>query len=247
MQTSNGEKFINEDVLPQAGDVILDLGCGTGELSALLAKLVGLKGKVFGVDPDRERILLAQKSHFEIPNLSFLEGSDSNFPGMGFPVYDIIFSHLVLQWIPDKERVFSNLYNALKKGGKLTLQYGQNLSQIVSNSFKILNPENEERLSQMILFEPRSVIEKYCESAGFVILKSYECKLQYDIENMEVLLKWLWSTTHGAFDPSLVTEERSQKFQALYSSKNGRPCLDLQREDLFVNRLIAVKQATGPS
>ena len=38
--------FVESDVCPQAGDTILDLGCGTGELSAYLAELVGTEGKV---------------------------------------------------------------------------------------------------------------------------------------------------------------------------------------------------------
>ena len=46
-----------------AGDVILDLGCGTGELSAYLAEPVGPEGKVMGVDPDKERIEMARQSH----------------------------------------------------------------------------------------------------------------------------------------------------------------------------------------
>ena len=105
-QRRNGEIFIEEDVCPRAGDVILDLNCGTGELSALLAKLVGPEGKVVGVDPDRERILLAKESHSEISNLSFLEGNDSNFPGNGVETYDIIFCHMVLHWIKNKQKVF---------------------------------------------------------------------------------------------------------------------------------------------
>ena len=52
----DGEDFIQTDVCPKAGDVILDLGCGTGELSAYLAELVGPRGKVIGVDPDKERV-----------------------------------------------------------------------------------------------------------------------------------------------------------------------------------------------
>ena len=35
-QKVDGETFIQTDVCPQAGDAILDLGCGTGELSAYI-------------------------------------------------------------------------------------------------------------------------------------------------------------------------------------------------------------------
>ena len=54
VQKRIGEDFIQIDVCPQVGDVILDLGCGTGELSAYLAELVGAEGKVIAVDPDKE-------------------------------------------------------------------------------------------------------------------------------------------------------------------------------------------------
>ena len=80
-QKVDGEDFIKTDVCPKAEDVILDLGCGTGELSAKLAELVGPEGMVIGVDPDKERIQLAKESYSQIENLSFVEGSAVNFPG----------------------------------------------------------------------------------------------------------------------------------------------------------------------
>ena len=123
VQNVDGEIFIQTDVCPQAGDAILDLGCGTGELSAYLAELVGPKGKVIGVDPDKERIKLAQDSYSEIQNLSFVEGSASNFPGIGSASYDIIFSNYVIHWIPDKRQIFRNMYESLKAGGKIAIQY----------------------------------------------------------------------------------------------------------------------------
>ena len=59
-QKVDGEDFIQTDVCPNVGDVILDLGCGAGELSSYLAELVGPEGKVIGVDPDNmKRLLLA--------------------------------------------------------------------------------------------------------------------------------------------------------------------------------------------
>ena len=41
LQGESGKRFIQTEVSPQPGDAILDLGCGTGELSAFLAGLVG--------------------------------------------------------------------------------------------------------------------------------------------------------------------------------------------------------------
>jgi len=46
VQKVDGKKFIETEICPQAGDTILDLGCGTGELSVYLAELVGPEGKV---------------------------------------------------------------------------------------------------------------------------------------------------------------------------------------------------------
>ena len=189
VQKVDGETFIQEDVYPQAGDVILDLGCGTGELSALLAKLVEPKGKVVGVDPDKERILLAQKSHKEIPNLSFQEGSDSNFPGIGSKAYDMIFCHVVLHWIPNKQRVFDTMYMALKKGGNIAIQYGDHFPSFTLQAYKILNPENEARVCEMLTHDPRAKVEKCFTSAGFVILKSRDCQLQFAFESIDGLLK----------------------------------------------------------
>lgn len=243
IQKVDGETFIHEDVNPQAGDVILDLGCGTGELSALLAKLVEPKGKVIGVDPDKERILLAQKSHKQIPNLSFQEGSDSNFPGLGSETYDIIFSNHVLHWIPNKQRAFDNMHKALRQGGKIAMQYGDHYPLFTLQAYKILNPENEARICEMLNHEPRAKVEKCCTSAGFTILKSCDCECQFAFESIDGLLKWLRSITHGVFDLSLVTEDRLQKYLALYSDKDGKPCLDFRgaSEHSTQSLLIAVK------
>lgn len=44
-------------------ETVLDLGCGTGELTDHAATLVGPHGKVIGIDPDVERIHLARNTH----------------------------------------------------------------------------------------------------------------------------------------------------------------------------------------
>ena len=97
-QREHGKKLI-DDVEIHRGHVILDLGCGTGELSAYLSELVGQDGRVVAVDPDSYRVEVARESHREVKNLEFQEGSSASFPGMGSETYDIVFSNFVLHWI----------------------------------------------------------------------------------------------------------------------------------------------------
>ena len=73
---------------------------------------------MLGVDPDIERIKVAQESHKGVKNLSFIEGSTSNFPNMGSESYNIVISNFVLHWIPDKDEAFRNMFSSLKPDGK---------------------------------------------------------------------------------------------------------------------------------
>ena len=252
VQKVDGEMFIQSDVCPQAGDAILDLGCGTGELSAYLAGLVGPEGKVIGVDPDKERIQLARKTHSEIKNLSFVDGSASDFPGYCSESYDIVFSNHVIHWIADKQQVFHNMFESLKVGGKIAFHYITHLPPFSLNAYKELNPENAERICQMYQCEPKAKIEEYCSLAGFEIIRSYEAQILHGrvFEDIDSLLQWHWSSTHGVFDPSLVTEERLQTFLAPYISYSGEdrtPCLDFRgnKEETPVCRLVAVKKESS--
>ncbi len=80
---------------------MLDVGCGTGYLTKILADLVGPEGKVFGVDPDVERLKIA-RDKYPASNLEYLDGTTENIPGRN-STYDIIFSNYVLQFCEDKK------------------------------------------------------------------------------------------------------------------------------------------------
>ena len=66
---------------------VLDLGCGTGYLSSVLARTFAPQGHVVAVDPDVERIRIAINK-YGCDGISFSEGSSNSFPS---DKYDLIF------------------------------------------------------------------------------------------------------------------------------------------------------------
>ncbi|XP_022806426.1 uncharacterized protein LOC111343501 [Stylophora pistillata] len=237
VKLEEGKDFIHTDVLPQLEDAILDLGCGTGELSAYLAELVGLKGYVIGVDPDFSRLQLAKETHRHVENLSFIEGNSNQFEGMGSEKFDIIFSNLVIHWVPDKSKAFRNMFDSLKVGGKISIQYSDIIPPFMATSYEVLNPEKYEKLSNMFHLAKRDDVDLLCARAGFDVVKSYYPKYTKDLfPSVESLLQWLVGTSHGVFDLRLVTQERVEQLL----QKFGNPPFDFT-ENSFDCRLVAVK------
>ena len=77
---------------PKEGSKVLDIGCGTGNHSKVIADLVGAEGKLVGIDPDTERLRLA-KEMYSASNIEYLERSAEDIPGGR---YDLVFSNHVL-------------------------------------------------------------------------------------------------------------------------------------------------------
>ena len=243
-QREDGKRFIQNEIKPCLGDTILDLGCGTGELSVYLAELVGQKGKVVGVDPDNDRIKVAQESHKGIKNLTFVEGSTSSFPGMGSETYNIIFSNYVLHWVENKEQAFMNMFSSLKPSGKIALQYNDHVPTLNSHAYVELNPENLDRILNQYRLENRAVIEEMCKAAGFDILKSWLVERgDRELENGDCLCSFLWVTTNGSFDPKLVTKDRLQRFCGRYSNGENAPIKFFAEKGDSHCALVAAKKA----
>jgi len=101
---------------PEAGERILDLGCGTGALTAEIAE----KGaEILGVDRAEEMISQARK---KFPALKFevLDARELRFNAE----FDAVFSNAVLHWIPEAEQVIAGVAQALKPGGRFVAEFG---------------------------------------------------------------------------------------------------------------------------
>ncbi|HEY9696212.1 MAG TPA: class I SAM-dependent methyltransferase [Trichocoleus sp.] len=110
-----GENLI--DLLaPQPGERILDLGCGTGQLTTKIAET---GAEVVGIDRSPEMIATAKQNY---PELLF-EVADAR--QLQFPQpFDAVFSNAVLHWILEPDAAIRSIYQALKPGGRLVAEFG---------------------------------------------------------------------------------------------------------------------------
>ena len=103
----------------KSGDKVLDVGCGTGNLTLTAKKYAGASGSVYGIDASPEMIEIAQKKAkrmgsetiFEIGLVEKLAYPDATF--------DVIISRLVIHHLPDdlKRTAFTEILRVLKRAG----------------------------------------------------------------------------------------------------------------------------------
>ena len=105
-----------EWLAPQKGERILDLGCGTGQLSSEIA---ASGAEVVGVDRSQEMITEARNKfpalHFEVCDARSLTYENE---------FDAVFSNAALHWIPEAEPVVAGIARALKAGGRFVAEFG---------------------------------------------------------------------------------------------------------------------------
>ena len=111
---------------PQPGERVLDLGCGTGHLTAEIAKS---GAEVVGIDNSPDMVRIAREN---FPDLAFLhaDGRDFHF-SEGF---DAVFSNAALHWIKEAEQVLDSISGCLKPGGRIVAEMGGrgNIESVVS-------------------------------------------------------------------------------------------------------------------
>jgi arsenite methyltransferase len=101
---------------------ILDLGCGTGTATLEIASRLQGTGKVVGLDLSEKMIEQAERklAESECANVAFVveNGTELGYAGC----FDYVLSTNAFHHFGDKERVFSQVWRALKPGGAFLVQ-----------------------------------------------------------------------------------------------------------------------------
>ncbi len=104
------------------GDTVIDLGSGAGNDAFIARKIVGPEGKVIGVDFTQAMIEKARANaeKLDLNNVEFRLGDIDDMP-VASNKADVVVSNCVLNLVPNKHKVFSEVYRVLKPGAHFSI------------------------------------------------------------------------------------------------------------------------------
>jgi len=128
------------DVLaPREGERILDVGCGTGQLTAEIASR---GAQVVGLDSSTNMLGQARQNY---PGQEFVLADATSFR---FPEpFDAVFSNAALHWVKDAEAAVESAALALRPGGRFVAEFGGkgNIASIMSALSAVFGAEADHR------------------------------------------------------------------------------------------------------
>ncbi len=146
---------------------ILDLGCGTGTLTAQLADLCS---KVVGVDSSQNMI---NKAKEQFGNIEFLVCDALALPFDG--AFDVVFSNAVFHWINDHNALLANIHKVLKSQGRLVCEFGASGNiAVIENALIKACQRLGYGYESKFQFPTAEIFGKQLAKNGFVIDKIYD-------------------------------------------------------------------------
>lgn len=193
---------------------VVDLGCGTGELTRELHDALSASETV-GID-DSETMLL-KAGHFEGEMLHFERGSIEAF--VADEPFDLVFSNAALHWVPDHERLFTRLAGFLGNHGQLAIQMPANdthashrVAAEVAESFGL-----EARPDHVLC------VERYAELLHRLGFKRQHVRMQvygHVLPSAADVVEWVRGALLTHYE-ALLSPERFVEFVDTYRSRLG--------------------------
>ena len=147
---------------PQAGECILDLGCGDGVLTRKLAEA---GAEAVGVDSSEDFVDAAASQGLDV---RLMDGEDLSFDGE----FNAVFSNAALHWMTNPERVISGVARALRPHGRFVAEFGGhgNVAAIVTAMRAVGQRRGGDLSLAMPWFFPAPAIyQAMLEQEGFTV------------------------------------------------------------------------------
>jgi trans-aconitate 2-methyltransferase len=171
---------------------VVDLGCGTGELTRRLADLLP-NSDVMGIDGSAEMLMKAAEQ--ARPGLCFERRKIEDAVGQ----WDLIFSNAAIQWVDDHQALVPRLISYLRPEGQLVVQLPSNFSHPTHIIIDEIGGETpfREALDGWSHRWPVLSLEEYAEllyANGGQEITAFEKVYPHVLENADALAEWMSGT-----------------------------------------------------
>jgi trans-aconitate 2-methyltransferase len=205
-------------VRPQADMRVIDLGCGTGELTALLAERFE-NARVVGIDSSPEMLERAapragDRVRFQLQDIAEVDDYDA---------YDLVFSHAALQWVPDNRSLMARMLARMKPGSQLAVQVPKNEGHPSHASAIELaqEPPFAGLLGGFVRWSHTLPMEQYAEllhDHGFREQVCFEKIYGHELPSTEDVVEWVKGTGLNAY-LSRLDDSGKAAFLAAYRER----------------------------
>jgi trans-aconitate 2-methyltransferase len=200
-------------VRPRKGITAVDLGCGTGELTARLQEY--LPGSdVTGVDSSTQ--MLERAREWQRPGLHFELSRIEDFSGS----FDVIFSHAAIHWVDDHAALLHRFFAMLKPGGQIAIQLPSNSNHPAMSAIRYVAAEEPFVTALHGWHQPLHVLplEQYADllyKEGGKEINIFEKVYPHILPDIDALAEW---TSATAMLPYLekLSESMKQDFLTRY-------------------------------
>ena len=191
------------------GAEVLDLGCGPGNSTAVLAeRLPG--AHVTGGDISAEMLARARADH---PELDFIEFDAAGDLSAHEGHYAVVFSNACLQWVPDHRTLLPRLVRLLAPGGTLAVQVPLTDKQLMYQ--QVIWPVTESERWAAKLNQPRTfhtlTTEEYLDvlDACAESYELWETTYYHLLPDAQAILEWYRGSGLRPYLQALAAEDRA--------------------------------------
>lgn len=185
-------------VRPVPGGRVVDLGCGTGELTAELHRHTGAR-ETLGLDSSPS--MMAEALRREAPGLHFAAGDIAQFaPAQPF---DVVFSNAALQWLPEQARVLARVLAAVAPGGQVAIQVPANQDSPSHRVAREVSAGFHPQPSFLPDVLPPELYAELLSRAGFVDVNVRLQVYIHWLDGPEQVVEWVKGTLLTAWQRSL--------------------------------------------
>ena len=173
---------------------VVDLGCGTGELTRHLMEALP-NSDVTGLDSSPQMLDAARAASSASPTLHFEQGDQAQLTGE----WDLIFSNAALQWSEDHAALIPSLYERLLPGGQIAVQVPSNHNHISHQIYRETAAEEPFKtiLNGFQRYAPVLSIDEYarlffdCGAENIIV---FEKVYAHVLEDADAVVEWISGT-----------------------------------------------------